>query len=686
MSSVDSPQSTNNRKLTLSFSSPEFDSNVRNNNASNDETLCINNNNNNNNIINTVCITTSNSSQMIKSLNTTGIKLNTTRDSGFSDSIIEDNSITTTITNSSSVKTFHSPTHKFGGDFNNKRFVTRTEHVLNVTNPNTDSNNTDLTLLTKCYTNKGRLKSVEEDINIIRNCGNEEAALTNLNPDLIDETNKEFITIVKTTKVTTKIKQVKPSGKSKNKKNKKNGESKKKSARNLEVVTPKQIIEPVVITSQTNVVNNCVNIIQSASSSKINDSINHVNKVKVDEEEETEEDSASNQSNENLVSDLNQQEETIFKVNINKSTEESVFQTLPKQRADQGLISISTTIQVDQTHQNDLNSTVLDSEEILSNYEAVSPVSKLELNNKHAVGDNKSINKLIEASEVLADVTNNLLIQVSAEQEKQSNLLEAQQTDKNEEAKKILKKKKNFNFFSKSSSSSASSSSKIPDTQLLSASTSPSSKRKNDKIINSLPNKHAKKDVEIVDEKLPQVVTNIHAPVQNGILFLYYDFIKKFSEQNLFEGIRHQLLDNEQKERIIFMKPICVDLLLSEFESSESISNSIQLAKLSLHTGLRKMISRSLDLLRHDKIETFDKLAEQLKLEYKINDENDFESVTITLSDFIFKILLKSALIEKQILLKLELDKLKCQPYEKVIEFDNKFEPSNQKVHFLQFF
>ena len=150
MSSVDSPQNTNNRKLTLSFSSPEFDSNVRNNNASNDlnETLCINNNNNNN-IINTVCITTSNSSQMIKSLNTTGIKLNTTRDSGFSDSIIEDNSITTTITNSSSVKTFHSPTHTFASDFNNKRFVTRTEHVLNVTNPNTDSTNTDLTLLTK---------------------------------------------------------------------------------------------------------------------------------------------------------------------------------------------------------------------------------------------------------------------------------------------------------------------------------------------------------------------------------------------------------------------------------------------------------------------------------------------------------------------------------------------------------
>ena len=523
MSSVDSPQNTNNRKLTLSFSSPEFDSNVRNNNASNDlnETLCINNNNNNN-IINTVCITTSNSSQMIKSLNTTGIKLNTTRDSGFSDSIIEDNSITTTITNSSSVKTFHSPTHTFASDFNNKRFVTRTEHVLNVTNPNTDSTNTDLTLLTKCYTNKGRLKSVEEDINIIRNCSNEEAALANLNSDLIDETNKEFITIVKTTKVTTKIKQVKPSGgKSKNKKNKKNGESKKKSARNLEVVTPKQIIEPVVITSQTNVVNSCVNIIQSASSSKINDSINHVNKVKVDEEEETEEDSASNQSNENLVSDLNQQEETIFKVNINKSTEESVFQALPKQTADHGLISISTTIQVDRT-QNDLNSTVLDSEEILSNYEAVSPVSKLELNNKHAAGDNKSINKLIEASEVLADVTNNLLIQASADQEKQSNLLDVQQTDKNEEPKKILKKKKNFNFFSKSSSSSASSSSKIPDTQLvLSASTSPSSKRKNDKIINSLPNKHAKKDVEIVEEKLPQIVNNTTAPVQNGILFLY---------------------------------------------------------------------------------------------------------------------------------------------------------------------
>ncbi len=147
-------------------------------------------------------------------------------------------------------------------------------------------------------------------------------------------------------------------------------------------------------------------------------------------------------------------------------------------------------------------------------------------------------------------------------------------------------------------------------------------------------------------------------------MFFFFNLI------DLPKDVKYRLLDEDQKDRIIYLKPICENVLLNEFESSESISNSIQLAKLSSNLALRKMLSRSLDLLRHDKIENFEKLAEQLKQEYKITNENDFENVSITLSDIVFTNLIKTALMDKKILLKLELDKSVCRPYEEVIDFE----------------
>jgi hypothetical protein len=141
MSSKDSPDT--NRKLTASFSSPEF-AEATNLNPTGNKTSQHSNNGL------TVSFTSSNSSQTIKTFTATGIKLNSTRDSGFSDSIIEDSSITTT---SSSVRTFYPPTHSSIPD-EQSAAVARTEHILNVSNES--SGNTDVTLSTKCFANKGK--------------------------------------------------------------------------------------------------------------------------------------------------------------------------------------------------------------------------------------------------------------------------------------------------------------------------------------------------------------------------------------------------------------------------------------------------------------------------------------------------------------------------------------------------
>lgn len=149
-----------------------------------------------------------------------------------------------------------------------------------------------------------------------------------------------------------------------------------------------------------------------------------------------------------------------------------------------------------------------------------------------------------------------------------------------------------------------------------------------------------------------------------------YSIFIKFSFKQI-SGTKYTLLDNPQKDRIIYLKPNCINILLSEFEASESISNSIQFSKLSTNVGLRKILSRSLDLLRHDKIESFNHLADQLKYEYKITCDNDFEGVNAALSDTVFKNLIQRALMTDKILLRLDLDKTNSKPHEEVIEFNN---------------
>jgi len=105
----------------------------------------------------------------------------------------------------------------------------------------------------------------------------------------------------------------------------------------------------------------------------------------------------------------------------------------------------------------------------------------------------------------------------------------------------------------------------------------------------------------------------------------------------------------------------------------------------SLKIILSKMLQRSLDLLRHDRVESFDALSTQLKTEYKIvnddvrlNLEKDtlktisdayFTNINESTHDLVFKNLLRKMLLEEKVLLSLDLDKAKQKPYEEVIEF-----------------
>ena len=160
---------------------------------------------------------------------------------------------------------------------------------------------------------------------------------------------------------------------------------------------------------------------------------------------------------------------------------------------------------------------------------------------------------------------------------------------------------------------------------------------------------------------------------------------------------KHTLLDEPQKDRIIYLKPQCVELLLARLEDAEARrAGKSQLSFLNendstLRTLLAKMLQRSLDLLRHDRVESFDALASQLKTEYNIEDKKvsnaDAADVVIATSlqslsdvyfsridadtnDLVFKQLLRQMLVEEKVLLSLALeDKDKLRPVEEVIEF-----------------
>lgn len=120
---------------------------------------------------------------------TTSITFNSTRDSGFSDSITEDISTTTTTT-TSSYNAGGACTVSPGG---------LVQHILNVSNQPEDV----ITLHTKLNTDGGRikLKSVEEDIDIIQPTGDQQNAAAQQPSASGDDQNKSFVTVVKTTKV-----------------------------------------------------------------------------------------------------------------------------------------------------------------------------------------------------------------------------------------------------------------------------------------------------------------------------------------------------------------------------------------------------------------------------------------------------------------------------------------------------
>ena len=181
--------SSENNKIPSSMSTPEFtQQNVDNCNENDLETKLATNQNENEQqeqqeqkqkqrIIKSNTMT--NAANTITKTRTS-ITFNSTRDSGFSDSITEDIS--------SSMATTSSSTNTAG----------IIQHSLNV---NPDSQTPDITLLTKYYSNSPnrKLKSVEEDIDII--CPNGEQDKNGL----IDDANKNFVTVVQTTKVTTKL-------------------------------------------------------------------------------------------------------------------------------------------------------------------------------------------------------------------------------------------------------------------------------------------------------------------------------------------------------------------------------------------------------------------------------------------------------------------------------------------------
>jgi hypothetical protein len=540
---------------------------------------------------------------MVKSSTTNGIKFNTTRDSGFSDSIVEDNS-------SSSLSTLA-----------NKQPTSRTEHALNVTESN------DINLVTKCFVDKGKLKSVEEDIHITPGA----VETTTVTSQGGDDANKEFITIVKTTKVTTKVKHV--NGKS-NKKNKNKNKRRKSFEKSEE-------------DEETN-----VNEVEQQSQSNENRTITTTTTTTI-------------QSASTLVTTHDDNDDESLQININKIGEELIYDNsnqmnvaVPK--LDITLLSSSTTETSNLNNQVDLNSTVLDCEEILSNYSTTNIGSPRI--GEIALTPARPVNEVANAVDVLSDVTMSLINKPDEKNVSSSTTEPSKETKKKSKAAKVEKKattpkkeKKRQKFPSCFKA--------VKDEENDQTGLRTSQKRKNDK------------SVPVQESPSKQLKSESGISSKTPIIFNKYT-----------------LLDEAQKERIIYLKPQCVDLLVNRLEQTESTGidnkDNTQLSYLnennySLKIILSKMLNRSLDLLRHDRIESFDALANQLKTEYKLADDlvdteketiqnlsdSYFTHINLSTHDLVFRRLLRQMLIDDKVLLSLDLDKTKMKPYEEVIEF-----------------
>lgn len=374
------------QQIPTSFSSPEFETTMTS--SSTAETVTKQHEMSSGSTSTSTTTTTTATSKMTKSkTSTNGIKqtsgalsVNTTRDSGFGDSLAEDSTTSSSISASN--------------------LIARTEHSINISNATSGKETTDITLHTKCFTpEKSKLKSVEESVDIIHPS---DMSSANLDPD----GNKEFITIVKTTKLTTKVKQVKPAAaaatttsttNSKNKKkNKKNKQ--RKSIENAEaaLAETQQVAAEAAETTTAPVTTDSISSSQPVSTT---------NAVEMDHSDEDRTSNLTKEETEPFDDELNVDDDevnkehessTLIKVDINKSTEELVFQ---REVVVTKLLNESTTISTTQNELmiTDLNSTALDSEDILSTASQA----------QHEVP--QSTNEIVNVVDVLSDVTYSLL-------------------------------------------------------------------------------------------------------------------------------------------------------------------------------------------------------------------------------------------------------------------------------------
>ncbi|RNA34599.1 hypothetical protein BpHYR1_014174 [Brachionus plicatilis] len=107
---------------------------------------------------------------------------------------------------------------------------------------------------------------------------------------------------------------------------------------------------------------------------------------------------------------------------------------------------------------------------------------------------------------------------------------------------------------------------------------------------------------------------------------------------------KYELLSAQEKERVLYMKEKCVDMVIGRVVGLEKAEN------------VREMVSRSLDLLRHDRIESFDKLAQEMGREYNAANGSVFNGQ------------MKKLIVDEKILMDMELDK-SGGPCEELIEF-----------------
>lgn len=150
------------------------------------------------------------------------------------------------------------------------------------------------------------------------------------------------------------------------------------------------------------------------------------------------------------------------------------------------------------------------------------------------------------------------------------------------------------------------------------------------------------KILETVNQETSESPQKLKLPANNN----------SFKKENE-KAVINDLLDNEQKIRVQKMRNKVIDVIVEKLRP-ENFSNE---------TIVKNLVSRSIDLIRNDKIQSFTQLADILKKEFfMINDEITINKLASSLEDFLMK---------KRILKDLD---LQPEKYE-VIMFPCDFEP-----------